>query len=1108
MSGSFPCPLCDDDHREPSKVALSKHIFVKHGGWRRNRDVLGAHGLHGCIKCDKIFHSQATAKPDCHQNCFHIAAAPIPDPAPAPAIPLLDPPPRSAIPEIWPLYRKDEYIAACRQAIKDFCDAVDQNAPLEEQIAKSRRFLELGAYAHVHNRFVHPVQLLKKAGGRNTAEFSVWRAVWLAAVEGDVGKAAAALVGRPRVLSADEPWVEQLLQTLYPRAYGDGGDRKRPEGPQPKICPGADNVAFRAELWKLAQKKRWKGPGLSGWTFARMIYVWDCQSDPACVNFFQVARLVELLVTGKLDRDGLRDDYVNQRGVALSKEGTSAEKARPLGITETFTRLASAWLVRDNREALAEVMDEDNFGFGVSAGSEKLAYTIRALLRANPSWVWLHTDFKNAFNSLSRDQVLAFARKFPKFAPFIWMVYAQSSKVAYSKTVFIVNEEGVIQGLPDAAVVFEVILQLAAKGVRQRHSLVRLLGQFDDYHILGEPAAVMTAFLDFAATFKREFHLEMQFDKCELYSERPMDEWWATEFENLGVKLVSPDHCAPEEHGMLAAGTPIGTEAYVQVQLSLRFRSAELLLGRLRQAVDVRMPKNISSKQGLFYTAKLCGHALVTFTLRTVCCSLTIPWARRLTDAHQNFFLCLINRLDLVKPGGWASADERDLFRLRLFLANRHGGMGLIDSEKAAPSALLGCLRQSAEFLQKRTGLFGSNDAIARYLPELSKGIAAYEVLGGTLPADYVADSSFFGLAPRAPPNVSPPEHYRGPQTELMEGLYSVDLRQIETRFLPATPPSDARRAWKSLAGAHAGAAFVRSPAGYGLSMRNEAFDTMGSLRTGLVPPLILQNVPRDGFFRCPHYKSCGGTITRFDSTHWFTCKGVPKTQQHNLIQAAVRACATEIRPTVGLAISRKPPPVAQHFARNPASASQPNSLADMLVEAVGHNKKVIDFVTVHPRHRPHTLSSTKNGAAAEHAAKGKFDKYQKNFILSQPGVDFVAFAVETYGTSGQQAQEFLEWMGHLAYPLQEVGGRIVDVDGLYGAFISRAYARIAVAVAMGNCQRLEQWLSPLQTEAVLRVAEAPMDEGGEEEEEDVDEVADEVVAEEDEVVAEEIGMI
>jgi hypothetical protein len=139
--------------------------------------------------------------------------------------------------------------------------------------------------------------------------------------------------------------------------------------------------------------------------------------------------------------------------------------------------------------------------------------------------------------------------------------------------------------------------------------------------------------------------------------------------------------------------------------------------------------------------------------------------------------------------------------------------------------------------------------------------------------------------------------------------------------------------------------------------------------------------------------------------------------------------------------------------------------------------------VTVHPRHRPHTLSSTKNGAAAAYAEKAKVDKYGKNFILSKPGTDFVPFAVETHGTSGQNGQELLEWLGFLAYPLQEVGRKIVVVDGLYGAFISRAYTRLAVAVAVGSCQRLEQWLLSLQMEPILRVVAVPVD--GEDEDED-----------------------
>jgi hypothetical protein len=68
---------------------------------------------------------------------------------------------------------------------------------------------------------------------------------------------------------------------------------------------------------------------------------------------------------------------------------------------------------------------------------------------------------------------------------------------------------------------------------------------------------------------------------------------------------------------------------------------------------------------------------------------------------------------------------------------------------------------------------------------------------------------------------------------------------------------------------------------------------------------------------------------------------------------------------------------------------------------------------------------------------------------------------------------------------------KFVDVDGLYGAFISRAYARLSVAIAVGNCQRLEQWLLLLQTEPVLLVAAAPVYEEDEvvDEDEDADEV-------------------
>ena len=183
---------------------------------------------------------------------------------------------------------------------------------------------------------------------------------------------------------------------------------------------------------------------------------------------------------------------------------------------------------------------------------------------------------------------------------------------------------------------------------------------------------------------------------------------------------------------MLAAGTPIGSPEFVMAHLEERFSGAFRLLERLRTVVDLRMPRNIPSKHGLFHIARLTVQALINFTLRTVCSSVTLPFVQRLNDAYQKKFLCFIDRSDLGVAAALPAANARELFGLRLFIANRHGGMGIIDSVKAGPSALLGCLRQSAAFAQAHVGgILDSAVAILEYLPELPRAITVFQGQGG-----------------------------------------------------------------------------------------------------------------------------------------------------------------------------------------------------------------------------------------------------------------------------------------------------------------------------------------------------------------------------------------
>ena len=69
-----------------------------------------------------------------------------------------------------------------------------------------------------------------------------------------------------------------------------------------------------------------------------------------------------------------------------------------------------------------------------------------------------------------------------------------------------------------------------------------------------------------------------------------------------------------------------------------------------------------------------------------------------------------------------------------------------------------------------------------------------------------------------------------------------------------------------------------------------------------------------------------------------------------------------------------------------------------------------------------------------------------------------------------------IEWLGRLGFPLSEVGDKFKDVDGLFGAYMTRAYARVSVAVAVGNGQRLERWLAGTRPSVLaVRAREAPL---------------------------------
>ena len=63
-------------------------------------------------------------------------------------------------------------------------------------------------------------------------------------------------------------------------------------------------------------------------------------------------------------------------------------------------------------------------------------------------------------------------------------------------------------------------------------------------------------------------------------------------------------------------------------------------------------------------------------------------------------------------------------------------------------------------------------------------------------------------------------------------------------------------------------------------------------------------------------------------------------------------------------------------------------------------------------------------------------------------------FSVESHGTLGKPATKLIEWLAHFGYPDQQTQRGPMDVDGLRSSLISRTYARISAALALGNGSR------------------------------------------------------
>ncbi len=411
--------------------------------------------------------------------------------------------------------------------------------------------------------------------------------------------------------------------------------------------------------------------GVSKWTYDALIDAFCSSKNPK--DLAVLAKVVETIAAAQGLSEQIWKHLRIVRGVAISKPDGGI---RPLGIGEALVIVTAGVLTRQYRKDLKALIGPFDVGFATPGGADVLTHTVRAALSlGNSPRCVIKVDVANAFNSISRNAVLAAAHKIPALWPFVRARYgaefdAQFTRQASQHKVNIPVAEGVAQGCPLAGPLYSAAQAVGYAKVREQSPSTLLSSFFDDGYIVDTPAKAFAA-LHLLRAELTKIGLTLKTSKCKAYMPQP-----TAEFGDLALQAgVTIDQ------GVLVAGSPVGSDDFVSDHLEQKLVEVRRELADLHEVLSLSAQFSDVTAQGIFSILRKCIPTEFTNLMRSVPPRLSIPFASRVDEAvwtTARHVLHLAGRLDNAH-------ETRD----RVFLPVRNGGLGimsLVDTAHAAYS--------------------------------------------------------------------------------------------------------------------------------------------------------------------------------------------------------------------------------------------------------------------------------------------------------------------------------------------------------------------------------------------------------------------------------------
>ena len=408
------------------------------------------------------------------------------------------------------------------------------------------------------------------------------------------------------------------------------------------------------------------------------------------------------------------------------------KEIRPIGIKNPLLRTAHREVITTNKQELVRYLEPQQLVLS-KAGAAKLVNSVRMMLEANPGFIAVKIDMKNAFNSCHRAALLKELEKEPTLQHLAW--HAATSLAPHSGLEgggrkWGESGEGFTQGDPESAVWFCIPMQPYVKKMDAVLATGGGIARFgmDDGYGVGPPELVFRALEEFERDVQENCGLELQRTKCEVFN------WQGVLPDGTlpGLTLAGAEVAGRFEPGMVVYGVPVGTNSYVQSMMDIK---VEEVARKAAKACEVLAEE----RQALWTTLRLSIQQQLDYWLMLVHPSQMERAAVRMDEIIWDVLEKVIGaHIPRGEEGlGYESSLNIPCENLRghsfqswvAFMPIRLGGLGLRSQVDLAPIAYIGAIEQTVPYYGGEKGVcqplahMMGEDLQTRWQPLLQSGL-------------------------------------------------------------------------------------------------------------------------------------------------------------------------------------------------------------------------------------------------------------------------------------------------------------------------------------------------------------------------------------------------